>query len=118
MISRTRCCGAPRRRGRRSLPADAAIVSALCAPRRGCRLAAHPAGLRRRSSSEALVSRSLRGFLGFATLLLLGLSASPAQAQLGAGDYAARRAALTTQIDSGVVLAFGAPETVSHWPSF
>jgi len=64
------------------------------------------------------VSRSLRGFLGFATLLLLGLSASPAQAQLGAGDYAARRAALTTQIDSGVVLAFGAPETVSHWPSF
>ena len=52
-----------------------------------------------------------------AALLLPGPRV-PIQAQVGAPDYAARRAALTAKIDSGVVLAFGAPETVSHWPSF
>ena len=64
------------------------------------------------------MSRSLPGFFGLATLLMLGLHPLPARAQLGAGEYAARRAALTAGIDSGVVLAFGAAETVSHWPSF
>jgi len=63
------------------------------------------------------VSRfTLRSF-GLAALLLPGLR-SPLHAQLGTADYAARRAALTAKIDSGVVLAFGAPETVNHWPSF
>ena len=52
-----------------------------------------------------------------AALLLPGPRA-PIHAQVGAPDYAARRVALTAKIDSGVVLAFGAPETVSHWPSF
>ena len=52
-----------------------------------------------------------------ATLLLPGPRA-PIHAQVSAADYAARRAALTAKIDSGVVLAFGAPETVNHWPSF
>jgi Xaa-Pro aminopeptidase len=63
------------------------------------------------------VSRSAFRSFSLATLLLLGRLV-PGHAQLGAPDYAARRAALTAKLDSGVVLAFGAPETVSHWPSF
>jgi Xaa-Pro aminopeptidase len=51
------------------------------------------------------------------TLLILSLTV-PARAQVGSAEYAGRRAALTAGIDSGVVLAFGAPETVNHWPSF
>ena len=64
------------------------------------------------------MSRSQCGSLSLVTLLLLALGVPPLRAQLRADDYAARRAALTTRIDSGIVLAFGAPETVSHWPSF
>ena len=38
--------------------------------------------------------------------------------QISAAEYAARRAELTTQIDSGVVLAFGEVEPVVEWPTF
>ena len=41
-----------------------------------------------------------------------------ARAQVTNAEYAARRAALTARIDSGVVLAFGAVEPVSYWPTF
>ncbi len=51
-------------------------------------------------------------------LLALALSPVPTRAQVGLDDYAARRAALIAPIDSGVVVAFGAVETVNHWPTF
>jgi Xaa-Pro aminopeptidase len=63
------------------------------------------------------VSRFACRLLLLVTLFLPGIGV-PAQAQSRSDDYAARRAALTAKIDSGVVVAFGAPETVSHWPSF
>jgi Xaa-Pro aminopeptidase len=59
----------------------------------------------------------MRRLFPLVTLLMLSLSV-PGRAQVGSADYAARRAALTAAIDSGVVLAFGAPETVNHWPNF
>jgi len=59
----------------------------------------------------------MRRLFPLVTLLMLSLSV-PGGAQVGSADYAARRAALTAAIDSGVVLAFGAPETVNHWPNF
>jgi hypothetical protein len=46
------------------------------------------------------------------------LMASSAGAQVPIGEYADRRAALTSRIDSGVVVAFGAPEPVNYWPTF
>jgi Xaa-Pro aminopeptidase len=49
-----------------------------------------------------------------ATLALPGTT----RAQVGAAEYAARRAAAVAGIDSGVVVAFGAPETVNYWPTF
>ena len=58
---------------------------------------------------------SLSALAGFLALVVLPTSS---RAQVGLSDYAARRAALTATIDSGVVLAFGAVETVNHWPSF
>ena len=56
----------------------------------------------------------------FAAITLIALAASPVppRAQIGLDDYAARRAALIAPIDSGVVVAFGAVETVNHWPTF
>ena len=39
-------------------------------------------------------------------------------AQVTLTEYAARRAALTARIDSGVVVAFGGVEPVNHWPTF
>jgi Xaa-Pro aminopeptidase len=55
-------------------------------------------------------------------VFLAGLVAStiPSQthAQVALGEYAARRAALTARIDSGVVVAFGGVEPVSFWPTF
>ena len=50
--------------------------------------------------------------------LALVLTFSPARAQVTPADYAARRAALTAGIDSGVVIAFGGVEPVAHWPGF
>jgi Xaa-Pro aminopeptidase len=38
--------------------------------------------------------------------------------RISLADYAARRAALTSRIDSGVVLSFGEVEPVAHWPTF
>ena len=54
------------------------------------------------------------------TLLLAAALALPglAAAQVPAGEYAARRAALLAGVDSGVVLAYGAVEPVTHWPPF
>jgi Xaa-Pro aminopeptidase len=55
--------------------------------------------------------------------LLIGLAAAvtvpaPAHAQIPQAEYAARRAALTAGIDSGVVVAFGGAEAVNYWPTF
>ncbi|HEU4953974.1 MAG TPA: hypothetical protein VFT28_05345, partial [Gemmatimonadales bacterium] len=44
--------------------------------------------------------------------------ASAAHAQIAKAEYAARRAALAASVDSGVVVAFGAVEPVSYWPTF
>jgi Xaa-Pro aminopeptidase len=38
--------------------------------------------------------------------------------QISVAEYAARRAELTKNIDSGVILAFGEVEPVVHWPTF
>lgn len=38
--------------------------------------------------------------------------------RIGSAEYAARRAELVKQIDSGVVLAFGEVEPVVYWPTF
>jgi Xaa-Pro aminopeptidase len=51
------------------------------------------------------------------------LAAAPVAAQsapplIPPAEYAARRAALVSRIDSGVVVAFGAPEVVNYWPTF
>ena len=51
-------------------------------------------------------------------LVLLAALSTPAQAQVSGGEYAARRAAVVAGIDSGVVMAFGAVETVNYWPTF
>ncbi len=50
-----------------------------------------------------------------------GVAQAPAQVrkqQISLAEYAARRAALTSGIDSGVVVAFGASEPVVNWPTF
>jgi Xaa-Pro aminopeptidase len=51
---------------------------------------------------------------------LIAMLALPAvmSAQVSSGEYAARRAAAVAGIDSGVVVAFGAPEPVNYWPTF
>jgi Xaa-Pro aminopeptidase len=41
-----------------------------------------------------------------------------AHAQISNAEYAGRRAALAASIDSGVVVAFGAVEPVTYWPTF
>ena len=41
-----------------------------------------------------------------------------AQAQISMAEYAARRTALAGRLDSGVVVAFGAVEPVTYWPTF
>ena len=63
---------------------------------------------------------SARGLLaGLLTGLVVGASASsPARAQVPVREYADRRAALASRIDSGVVVAFGAVEPVNYWPTF
>ena len=58
-----------------------------------------------------------------ALLLLAGAIAAIAlprlaSAQIPAAEYAARRAALVSSLDSGVVVAFGAPDPVNYWPTF
>ena len=39
-------------------------------------------------------------------------------AQIATADYAARRAAAVAEVDSGVVVAYGAPEPLDFWPTF
>jgi Xaa-Pro aminopeptidase len=51
-------------------------------------------------------------------LLALGALAQPGFAQVPGNEYAARRAALVADIDSGVVVAFGGVEPVNYWPNF
>jgi Xaa-Pro aminopeptidase len=54
-----------------------------------------------------------------ALLLTLGvLTAAALPAQITVAEYASRRDALTANIDSGVILAFGRREPVNHWPPF
>ncbi len=48
-------------------------------------------------------------------LLLATLTAAPLSAQVSLSEYQARRAALADAIDSGVVLAFGVREPITHW---
>ncbi len=59
----------------------------------------------------------------FAGVALTFLAAAPLAAQsaplrIAPAEYAARRAALVSRIDSGVVVAFGAPDVVNYWPTF
>jgi Xaa-Pro aminopeptidase len=54
----------------------------------------------------------------FTGLLAVASIARPLGAQISLGEYAARRAALAGRLDSGVIVAFGAVEPVSLWPSF
>ena len=62
------------------------------------------------------LSRAARAaFTGAAAALALS---SAAHAQVANAEYAARRKALAASIDSGVVVAFGAVEPVSYWPTF
>ena len=51
-------------------------------------------------------------------LMALAAVSSLAGAQVPLGEYAARRAALAAPIDSGVIVAFGAVEPVTLWPTF
>ena len=60
--------------------------------------------------------RTLRAGLIAAAVVLAARGS--AHAQIGNAEYAARRAALAAGIDSGVVVAFGAVEPVSYWPTF
>jgi Xaa-Pro aminopeptidase len=60
----------------------------------------------------------LRADLYFTGLLAVVAIPKPIDAQVSLGEYAARRAALAGRIDSGVIVAFGAVEPVSLWPSF
>ncbi|HKU60075.1 MAG TPA: Xaa-Pro aminopeptidase [Gemmatimonadales bacterium] len=39
-------------------------------------------------------------------------------AQIATADYATRRAEAVAEVDSGVVVAFGAPEPLDYWPTF
>jgi Xaa-Pro aminopeptidase len=39
-------------------------------------------------------------------------------AQIATADYATRRAEAVAEMDSGVVVAFGAPEPLDYWPTF
>jgi Xaa-Pro aminopeptidase len=50
----------------------------------------------------------------------LAAAAVPAllAAQIPAAEYSARREALLARVDSGVVIAFGGVEPVTHWPPF
>ncbi|MBA3759524.1 MAG: aminopeptidase P family protein [Gemmatimonadales bacterium] len=50
--------------------------------------------------------------------LAVGALPSPARSQVSRNDYAARRTAVLSGIDSGVVVAFGEVEPVSYWPTF
>jgi hypothetical protein len=56
------------------------------------------------------------------TLVTLALASAGAPVRLSAqvpqSENAALRAALAGAIDSGVVVAFGAPEPVNYWPTF
>ena len=62
------------------------------------------------------LTRSARAVLTGATALLA--ISSSVHAQISIAEYAKRRAALAAGIDSGVVVAFGAVEPVSYWPTF
>jgi Xaa-Pro aminopeptidase len=60
-----------------------------------------------------------------ARAVLIALAAPPLAAQsspmaepIPLAEYAARRTALVSRVDSGVVIAFGAPEPVNYWPTF
>ena len=49
---------------------------------------------------------------------LIGLGSIATAQQVPVSEYAERRAALLSRIDSGVVLAFGGVEPVGYWPGF
>jgi Xaa-Pro aminopeptidase len=53
-----------------------------------------------------------------ASLITAGISPMSLDAQISPAEYTSRRAAAVAGIDSGVVLAFGAPEPVNYWPTF
>ena len=52
------------------------------------------------------------------SVLVLPLDQTRATAQIPAEEYAARRTALADRFDRGVVVAFGGPQPVRHWPPF
>jgi Xaa-Pro aminopeptidase len=61
------------------------------------------------------LSRRLQAVLLASCIML---SATRARAQIGAAEFSARRAALATRIDSGVVIAFGGRTPVSDFGPF
>jgi Xaa-Pro aminopeptidase len=67
------------------------------------------------SHRETAMHSNAKKALCCAPLLLIPTIAF---AQVPATEYAARRAALMAPIDSGVVIAFGQVEPVTHWPPF
>ena len=92
----------------------------------GCRRTlAHwiPIHTRKDRNSMRADCSACRSAASAALLLLAGAVAtvvrpSGAAAQIPPAEYAARRAALVSNLDSGVVVAFGAPDPVSSWPTF
>ena len=68
-----------------------------------------------RSASRRAASAGLLLLAGAVATVALP---SVATAQIPAAEYAARRAALVSRLDSGVVVAFGAPDPVNYWPTF
>jgi Xaa-Pro aminopeptidase len=68
--------------------------------------------------------RSARRRAAFAALLFVtsaGATVAPlrtATAQVALAENAARRATLVAGLDSGVAIAFGAPDPVNYWPTF
>ena len=57
-------------------------------------------------------------FLYTLTALAAICAARSTHAQIQQSEYAGRREAVAAQIDSGVVVAFGAVEPVNYWPTF
>src|SRR5438105_880484 len=70
----------------------------------------------RRASIAVALLALLAGTSGGQTASSTGVLAAPAL--ITAADYAARRAAVTARVDSGIVLAFGESEPLVFYPPF
>ncbi len=64
------------------------------------------------------MTRPIRNTLAAATAVAALALPALLAAQIAPAEYAARRSALLAQVDSGVVVAFGGVNPVTHWPPF